>query len=68
MMEEMLHELASIIVRDSRDPQHEHSVARELVRAATADLSTRASRRRAGIVLNAVIDYLRGEGGRTGGF
>ena len=61
MMEEMLHELSSELERSL-------PLRSQLLDAATRKMGTKASRARARIVLEAVIRYLRGEGGRTGGF
>ena len=63
MMEEMIAEIAAEL-RGSRG-----GLLRErMIYAATRTLNTRASRARAEIVLEAVIRYLEGDGGRAGGF
>lgn len=61
MMEEMLHELASQIVRDE-------ALRDRIIRGIEPTTPTKAQRARAVRVLNRVVEFLRGETGRTGGF
>lgn len=59
MMEEMLQELAGIVQRDEE-------LQIRIIRG--VEPRTTAQRQRALRVLSRVIEYLKGESGRTGGF
>jgi hypothetical protein len=61
MMEEMLHELASQIVRDD-------ALQDRIIRGIEPTTPTPTQRARAVRVLSRVVEFLRGETGRTGGF